>query len=411
MNEDSEEAPKPPSAAGRPHLGLGSVGKPWLTAKANGGYTAGVWVRTPRGKNKQVTASGRTKGAAQRELQRKLTNLVEPVPGGITASLSVADLADHWQKRKQRDGHARRGTPLTPQILWGYDREIRAIIKPTFGDLRIGEIEIAVVQAALDELEDAGISTVRARGLLGPMFDLALRDGAMRVNPMSYIRPPAREAKEVEALDVATAHLLLRVAHPHFQRKPGVRGPSRDLHDFVLLGLGTGARIGELLAAQVKHAFLETDTPTLTISGTLVEPRTGFIDKHHRQEKTKNSQVRVLVLPDAAADMLRARLAASPYQEPDDPLLASNQGTFIWAANIRQRLRKAIADEPRLLGTTPHTLRRTVASRIAYDMGLDAARRQLGHSVAGATSLAPYIEHQQQVPDYRHVLDKFFETE
>lgn len=172
--------------------------------------------------------------------------------------------------------------------------------------------------------------------------------------------------------------------------------------------LGTGARIGEVLAVTNELVDLDSDVPTITISGTMVEPRKGYVERHHRQEATKNNQIQTLILPDAVVQVLRERRAKSRFTAPTDPLLASKQGTHMWAANMRERLRKAIANEPSLAGTTPHALRRTVASLIAYDAGLDAARMQLGHSITGSTPLSAYVAHRQQAPDHRAILDFLF---
>ena len=67
--------------------------------------------------------------------------------------------------------------------------------------------------------------------------------------------------------------------------------------------------------------------------------------------------------------------------------------------------------EPTLVGTTPHTLRRTVASLIAYEFGLDAARMQLGHSLLGTTPLARYVAHREEVSDYTSALEANFITD
>lgn len=405
-SEQKKSHPKP--RAGRPSLALGTSGEPWVTPRPQGGFTAGVWMRTPRGKRKQVTASGASKGAARRKLQAKLDAVADTTSGGVQPTWTIAELAAHWEEHKTRSGHARRRAPLTPQTLWGYHSEITRIITPALGDLRVHELAIALLEASLADLEDTGISTVRARTVLSMMLNLAVRDGALPSNPMLYVSSPPREHKEVEALTIRAAQHLLRVVDPAYQRKPGVRGPTRDLHDFCMVGLGTGARISEILAVTNELVDLDTDTPTITISGTMVEPRKGYVDRHHRQETTKNNQIRTLLLPDAVADVLRDRRASSRFTAPSDPLLASNQGTFMWAANMRQRLRTAIAGEPDLVGVTPHALRRTVASLIAYEAGLDAARMQLGHSIAGSTPLSAYVAHRQQVPDHRAILDWLF---
>ena len=405
---NNTEKSKPASRSGRPALELGSTGEPWVTPRPQGGFTAGVWVRTARGKRKQVTASGPTKGAARRKLQAKLDSSLEAPSHGVQPTWTIGELASHWEDHKARSGHARRRAPLTAQTRWGYHSEITRIISPAMGDLRIHELTVALLEQILGDLEDTGLSTIRARTVLNMMLDLAVRDGAIPSNPSAYVTPPVREPREVEALTIPTARLLLRVVDPEYRRKPGFRGPTRDLCDFCMVALGTGARISEILAVTNELVDLDTDKPTITISGTMVEPRKGYVDRHHRQETTKNNQIRTLLLPDAVADVLRDRRASSRFTAPTDPLLASNQGTFMWAANMRQRLRTAIADEPELTGVTPHALRRTVASLIAYDAGLDAARMQLGHTLAGSTPLSAYVAHRQQVPDHRAILDSLF---
>ncbi|RYC10553.1 tyrosine-type recombinase/integrase [Nocardioides zhouii] len=406
MNENKKSPPK--SSVGRPALPLGTTGQQWVTHRPQGGYIAAVWVRTPRGKHKQVTASGQTKGAARRKLQSKLDKIVDTPFEGVQPTWTVTDLAAHWEEHKARAGHARRRVPLTAQTRWGYHSEIVRIITPAMGDLRLHELSIALLESLLADLEDTGLSTVRARSVLHAMLELAVRDGAIASNPTKYVAPPLREPKEVEALTIPMARHLLRVVSPEYRRKPGFRGPTRDLHDFCMVALGTGARISEILAVTHELVDLDSDHPTMTISGTMIEPRTGYIVRHHRQEATKNNQVRTLLLPDAVAEILRERRDGSRFTAPTDPVIASNQGTFMWASNIRERLRKAIADEPTLIGVTPHALRRTVASLIAYDAGLDAARLQLGHSLAGSTPLRSYVVHRQQVPDHRAILDWLF---
>lgn len=397
-----------PTRAGRPPLALGTTGEPWVTSRPQGGFTAGVWVRTARGTRKQVTASGPTRGAARRKLQTKLdTNLAAP-SHGVQPTWTIAELAEHWEDHKARSGHKRRRAPLSPQTRWGYHSEIARVITPSMGGIRLHELSVPGLEKILADLEDTGLSTVRARSVLSMMLDLAVRDGAIPSNPTAYVAPPVREPKEVEALTIPVARRLLQVVHPDFRRKPGFRGPTRDLHDFCMVALGTGARISEILAVTNELVDLDSDKPTMTISGTLVEPRKGYVARHHRQETTKNNQIRTLLLPEAVADVLRDRQASTRYTAPTDPVLASNQGTFMWAANMRQRLRAAIANEPELIGTTPHALRRTVASLIAYDAGLDAARMQLGHSIAGSTPLSAYVAHRREAPDHRSILNGLF---
>ncbi|MDN5746120.1 MAG: hypothetical protein L0H31_13495 [Nocardioidaceae bacterium] len=159
---------------------------------------------------------------------------------------------------------------------------------------------------------------------------------------------------------------------------------------------------------------LDRDLPLVTISGTLVEPRSGYVEQLFRQESTKTNAIRTLVLPNAPVEVLRRRMAESELVYPDAPVFHSRTiSRFLWPSNIRTRLRAVTADDPQLghVTVTPHTLRRTVASEVAYDAGLEAPRQQLGHSIAGAGAIARYVAHRQQAPDLRHVLDTFSDTD
>jgi len=139
---------------------------------------------------------------------------------------------------------------------------------------------------------------------------------------------------------------------------------------------------------------------------TLIEPRNGYVANLHRQAATRSGSSRTLILPDHVARLLDERRQRSITSQAGDPVFSSRNGTWLYPQNLRTRLRAAIP--PSLAGTTPHTLRRTVASRIAHEVGLDAARDQLGHSAAGVTWQS-YVAQRQTAPDVRSVLDDLFD--
>lgn len=395
-------------STGRPTRDLGEKGKTWTTRKDNGSWTAGAWVRGRDGRSKQVTVSAPTKGAAQRKLERKIDALVEPSATGVQPSWTIEATATHWLEHKARYGKTRGNRPLARQSLGNYEAHIRQVIVPSLGQMRLRELTTPGLETSLARLDDTGISTLGARGLLSQILDLAVRDGALHHNPMRLVAAPPRDVPEVEALDVAAARRLLEVVHPDHLRKPGKRGPNIDLHDLCVLGLATGARIGELTALTWSAYQQRDGSPTLLIDATLVEPRKGWVEGLQRQPATKTGSTRRLVLPDAAAEAIERRRRCSQFVEPHDPILCSARGTFLWPNNLRTRLRAALADDDELRGTTPHTLRRTVGTLIAYEVGLEAARMQLGHTLTGSTTLSRYVAHRQDAPDLRSTLDQFF---
>lgn len=117
MNNDKKRPRPLPSSArsgtgGRPHLGLGSVGTPWINPKHNGGYTAGVWMRDIKGRRRQVTASGATKGDARRALEAKIAAVSSAPVTGIQPDWRLETLLEYWLALKKRTGNAHKRAPL-----------------------------------------------------------------------------------------------------------------------------------------------------------------------------------------------------------------------------------------------------------------------------------------------------------
>ena len=394
---------------GRPAIEIGKHGRVWVKRLGPGKYQARTSVRDRDGNKRDVTARGATKGAAERALERKLDTRTAPTAFGITADMTIKQLGEFWLDHRTRRG-PRSDRPVKPQTLAAYSDAFRLLIVPTLGSVRIREITVGLLDAVLGDLDETGLSTAQARSVLSQMFGLAARQDALTGNPMGLVERPYREEGEVEGLELTQVRLLRSVVRPEALRRPGRRGPNGDLRDVVDVGLGTGCRIGEVLALRWIHLDLDSELPTATISGTLVEPRRGFVAKLHRQESPKSKERRTLILPDHVVAVLRARRDRSRFVGDQDPVFASRTGTWLWPSNIRTRLRAAVADHEALIGTTPHTLRRTVGTLVTHERGLDAAREQLGHS-DGSVTFQRYVAARPVAPDLRDVLDRFFDPE
>ena len=392
---------------GRPRLAPGEHGDPWIVALPNGRFRAVVRVRDRDGRVREVTATADTKGGAKRALLRKVEGRSTTTSFGVTANTSIEELGAFWLEHRARTGNARSRRHLAPQTLAIYEGALRSVLDPAIGGLRIGEASVGLLEAVFADLDESGISTVHARSVLNQMLTLAVRHGALETNPMALVTPPVRKQKEVAALDVAAARELRRIVHAKAQGKPGRRKPTPDLRDFIDVGLGTGCRIGEILALNWSRLDLDCSVPTAQIDGTLVEPRKGYVARLHRQDWTKSRSVRRLILPEYVATLLRERRDRAGILAPDSPVFASPSQTWLWPNNIRTRLRAAIAGTM-LEGATPHTLRRTVGTLVAHEAGLDAAREQLGHSDPSLTWRS-YVAARPVAPDLRKILDAFFD--
>ena len=407
---------------------IGQHGGVRTSPNGRGGVKAHTRFRHRDVEVREVEAHGDTKGAAKRKLNKKLETRKVTNTVGLTGSMTIEQAGRYWlDQRRQAPLQMRTRTPadpekgpkrkrkrklvklrnVKPQTLAAYDDALRLIVIPTMGQVRLQEVRVGLLESLLADLDDR-MSTAQARSVLSQIFAMAVRHDVLLANPMTAVTPLEREDDEVEVLTLEQVRLLRHLVRPEVQRIPGRRGPNGDLRDVIECSLGTGTRIGELLAVQWKHLDLDGELPTMRICGTLVEPRKGYVSKLYRQESTKTKTVRTLILPDAVARVLRARRARAKFTGPDDPVFATRTRNWIAPCNIRTRLRAALEDHDDLVGTTPHTLRRTVGTAVARKYGLDAVREQLGHTDP-SIAYRDYVAAMPIAPDVRPALNPFFE--
>jgi integrase len=297
---------------------------------------------------------------------------------------------------------------FAPQTVHRYQPSLRTAILPALGNFRIREASVGRLDRFLRGVATDHPSAAKgAKVVLGQMFALAVRHGAIPTNP---VRETGRlRTLRRKAVALTDEHLqAVRAAIRDWQQPvPGKPGPRHtgDLADIVDLMLATGARIGEILALRWEDLDLAAERPTLTICGTLVYVTgTGFF----RQEWTKSDAgYRTIVLPRFAVGMLLARklLAAD---NPHDAIFASRRGTWLSPNNVRRQWRQARADTG-LEWVTPHTFRKTVATLIDKEADTDHAAAQLGHGSKDITK-KHYIVKPALAPDSSHILEQLGAT-
>lgn len=385
----------------RPGLAPGEHGEIWVKPAQGNGYVARVRVRDRDGRVRDVTSSGPSKGAAKRALERRLAQRTTPTDLGIRPTMTIETAAGFWLEQREKSGAVR------PQTVAAYADAARLVVIPALGALKVSEATVGLLDGVLGDLEATGISTALARSVLNQTLALAVRHGALATNPMQLVSRPERGRREVEVLELEQARRLRTLVAPRPRSTSGGRPQNADLAHLVDIALGTGGRVGEILGLRWQDVDLNASAPTVKICGTLIEPRAGYVTQLARQDSTKSKSIRTLILPPHVADLLAHRRDQTPFDSPDHPVLCSSAGTFLYPANLRTRLRAAVAEASDLLGTTPHTLRRTVGTLVAHEVGLDAAREVLGHAAAG-TTWQHYVAARPVAPDVRDVLDQFF---
>jgi len=182
-----------------------------------------------------------------------------------------------------------------------------------------------------------------------------------------------------------------------WQNPQSYKGPPRGqfLTDLVEVLLGTGARIGEVLALRWPDSNL--DAGTVAITGTVAVRKGGAV----RQTFPKtDSGRRTLALPRFAVDvLLRRRVESLPNEH--NVVFPSERGTILLPANVRRQWRAALEGTD-LAEVTFKDLQKTVATLLSGKRDDETTAAQLGHS--GVGTLPHYVERPHITPNVADTL-------
>ncbi|WP_431937014.1 tyrosine-type recombinase/integrase [Micromonospora sp. RP3T] len=382
----------------RPPLPIGTWGAIRTEKLGPNRYCARARYRDHDGRTRDVEATDTTGPAAIRALKIKLRDRVTPNDDEITRDTHISALAALWLDEITTAEH------VSPQTISRYEISVRVSIVPALGNLRIREAGAGRIDRFLRKVaEDRPSAAKSAKVVLGQMFALAVRRGALTTNPVretGRLRNPRRKVVALEAEQLDDVRSAIRKWQQPTPGKSGPR-PTGDLADIFDLMLATGARIGEILALRWEDVDLAAEHPTLTICGTIVYLKgKGFF----RQEWTKSDAGhRAVVLPRFAVGMLMAR-KITIADNPLDAIFASRRGTWLSPQNVRRQWRQARA-ETGLEWVTPHTFRKTVATLIDKESDADSAAAQLGHKTKEMTKKY-YIVKPALAPDSSGILEQ-----
>ena len=271
---------------------VGDHGASWVRPVTSGAakqWLAAVWVRDLDGRRRLVQARRPGRREAEVALEERLAQRRPLGFRGAEPDMTVQELGEYWMRRRLEEARApspaeRRGEDggvVSLQTLAGYQTALSRIVNPRLGGLRLTEARTGVVDEALARVDLSGRTTRVARSVLAQMFAMAVRHDALTANPMREVRRAPRRRRAVHALSVEQARDLLVLTACHQNsvaldgRGLGLGGArrTRDLHDVVLVLLGTGMRIGEALALEWADLHVDADIPYVRVAATLVEPQ------------------------------------------------------------------------------------------------------------------------------------------
>jgi len=388
---------------GRPRLPIGTYGQIGFRAEVRGRVSAHTRYRDWDGRARLVQATGLSKAAAERALKKKLAerSLFQPTSGTLGPDSLFPGLVDYWLEDLDLEG---RLSPTTRQL---YERNMRTLVMPAFRHLTLREIGVARCDHFLKQLAKRSYNRAKqARVVLRLALGLAVRHEILPRNPMDHVARLHRVPHTPNALTPIEVNAV-RAAIAYWETGRSVPGPKPDgqLGAIVEVMLGTSARIGEVLALRRRDLDVTGAPPTIRIAGTIVS-RAGEPTTRQDHPKTARS-MRTVAIPSFTAEAVRRRLTRLHDTSPDALLFQSREGTPLTTNNVRRQLRQVL----QLAGiqdVTPHMFRRSVATAVNEQAGVELAAELLGHTDPRIT-IQHYIRRNEMVnPATAELLDRFF---
>jgi integrase len=352
----------------RPQLELGTWGVVSRFRVESGGWAAEVSYRDADGRTRRVQRRGATGAEAERRLRHALSARSRgDGASALTADTRLKDAASLWFQSISEEGRA-------PTTLDAYSDTLRLHVLPALGELRLREITVGVCDRFIQSVKSRrGVGAARhARIVLSGTMGLAARRDAIRTNPVRDVSRLTSNTKQPRAL---TLDEVIWLRQALATDPTAVR---RDLPAVVDTMLGTGLRIGEIMA--VTWDALDLDAAQLEIRGTVVKIKR---QPAYIQWRTKTKAgYRTVHLPAWLVSELRAR----PVVENEwGVVFPSPLGHLRDRSNTNRHLRQFL-DPHGYDWVTTHTLRKTTATLL--DEGGLTVREiadQLGHSRVSIT--------------------------
>ncbi|MFJ4161783.1 site-specific integrase [Micrococcus luteus] len=335
-----------------------------------------------------------------------LTSRQAPSRSTITPASRVRDVTGVYLREVEGRGRAPRTVQRYRETVENHVLKARGGV----GDLRLSECTTGRLETFLQGIaRDHGAASAKlARTVLKGVLDVAARHDAITRNPLASTSPIQVERKEVRALsleDVRTLRRRLR-AWQDAPMPDGRHSRSGDLLDVVDVMLATGCRIGEALA--LRWEDVDLDARRVAITGTVVSLKgRGMVRQDHAKSR---GSMKSFPVDEHTAEMVRGRWERMAGLGIIGPMVFPSATGTLWdPSSFRAQWRPAAV----AIGfewVTPHTFRKTVATRVADAEGLAAASAYLGHSSEAVTA-GHYVERAREAADMTAALAGFFEEE
>jgi integrase len=264
---------------------------------------------------------------------------------------------------------------LKPSTVSSYASLIQSRIDPVLGQYRLASLRPSDVQAWVNGMDAAGVSTSRirqARVVLAQILDSAVQDGVLGRNVARGAKIPRLERHEA------------RYFQPDVVDRIAAAMPTEYGYDVLVRLLGVvGLRFGEAVA--LRRRSIDLLARRVRVEESVTEVR-GQLERG----SPKSHATRAVPIPDSLARQLAAHLAARVDAGLDAPVFRGPKGGTLRYGWYYHRVWRPTLDRLGLNPVGVHALRHSAAARmIAAGASLKAIQTILGHGSA-AFSLTVY---------------------
>ena len=260
----------------------------------------------------------------------------------IKAGTTVGELVVAWLKQMRLSGH------LENTTINEYERVLRKLVLPELGTTRLNELTTERINVVLAELGTQSVNRQRkAKVVTGAMLNVAVECGALPSNPVRGSMSVSRPKTQTRTLTMSDLEAVRTAVRAWMSKKRSGPKATGDMADIIDLMLGTGARIGEVLA--LRWSDVDLEAKQVQISAT-IKTETGA--GTYRKPLVN---ARVIELPEFTVDTLRRRKSRPRYDHVD-AVFTTRNGTWQQVNNVERRWRQ-IRNDAGLDWVTPGTFR------------------------------------------------------
>lgn len=235
------------------------------------------------GKQKRKAFYGKTR----KEVQEKMTEALNDLNKGQyveSSKMYVSEWFDCWLKDYKKN-------QVKPTTYVNYCGKVKKHILPCIGKYKLKDLKPEIIQKTINQMVAKGLSPETVRNINNIMHDafkVANKNGLIIKNVASGMVLPKIEKSEVTAFTIEEQNRFVEVAKNTY------------MGDVLLLALGTGLRIGEILALTWND--IDIDEQILRVKRTMsvvkdYDNAESAWEKQFGTPKTKSSIRSVPLLP------------------------------------------------------------------------------------------------------------------